>query len=270
MLAKGDREAGRTDAVLLRPVYPLGPVAPIELYSGSISVDSSDPLPGRIVADLAAIFRLRWSVTGAIWPFQPGQVNLGIDPPDFGSTTVPALLNRALGVGLIMNATCGDPDAECDHVVAHFTNLPMIYPAGSGRWRGTGTGWELILESRSDHAEVLDELPGSVFFVVTHLGRLRRVDRSSFKASEAVALEARQVALSFALSRWIAPVAPVGFDVDGKCVWEQWGSWRCSPAYRVLRSFYRALGWRELPSGDDAWTGFLLGGVCWRFSLCPT
>ena len=30
---------------------------------------------------------------------------------------------------------------------------------------------------------------------------------------------------------------------------------------RVLRSFYRALGWPELPSGDDTWTGFLLGGV---------
>jgi catechol 2,3-dioxygenase-like lactoylglutathione lyase family enzyme len=29
----------------------------------------------------------------------------------------------------------------------------------------------------------------------------------------------------------------------------------------VLRSFYRALGWRELASGDDTWTGFLLGGV---------
>ena len=29
----------------------------------------------------------------------------------------------------------------------------------------------------------------------------------------------------------------------------------------VLRSFYRALGWRELPIGDDSWTGFLLGGV---------
>jgi uncharacterized protein len=23
----------------------------------------------------------------------------------------------------------------------------------------------------------------------------------------------------------------------------------------VLRSFYRALGWRELPIGDDSWTG---------------
>jgi uncharacterized protein len=30
---------------------------------------------------------------------------------------------------------------------------------------------------------------------------------------------------------------------------------------RVLRSFYRALGWPELTSSDDSWTGFLLGGV---------
>ena len=29
----------------------------------------------------------------------------------------------------------------------------------------------------------------------------------------------------------------------------------------VLRSFYRRLGWPELPIGDDTWTGFLLGGV---------
>ena len=29
----------------------------------------------------------------------------------------------------------------------------------------------------------------------------------------------------------------------------------------VLRSFYRALGWPELPSGDETWTGFLVDGV---------
>ena len=28
-----------------------------------------------------------------------------------------------------------------------------------------------------------------------------------------------------------------------------------------LRSFYRALGWPELPTGDDTWTAFHLGGV---------
>jgi uncharacterized protein len=29
----------------------------------------------------------------------------------------------------------------------------------------------------------------------------------------------------------------------------------------ILRTFYRGLGWPELPSGDDTWTGFLLNGV---------
>lgn len=29
----------------------------------------------------------------------------------------------------------------------------------------------------------------------------------------------------------------------------------------VLRSFYRSLGWPELPGGDDDWSAFLLGGV---------
>jgi catechol 2,3-dioxygenase-like lactoylglutathione lyase family enzyme len=29
----------------------------------------------------------------------------------------------------------------------------------------------------------------------------------------------------------------------------------------VLRSFYRALGWPELSSGDETWTGFQVGGV---------
>jgi uncharacterized protein len=29
----------------------------------------------------------------------------------------------------------------------------------------------------------------------------------------------------------------------------------------ALRSFYRTLGWPELPNGDNSWTGFLLGGV---------
>jgi hypothetical protein len=32
---------------------------------------------------------------------------------------------------------------------------------------------------------------------------------------------------------------------------------------------HRALGWRELAS-DDAWTGFLLGGVLWALFPCRT
>jgi hypothetical protein len=35
----------------------------------------------------------------------------------------------------------------------------------------------------------------------------------------------------------------------------------------ALRSFYRGLGWPELPASDDAWSAFLLGGVL--FALYP-
>lgn len=29
----------------------------------------------------------------------------------------------------------------------------------------------------------------------------------------------------------------------------------------LLRSFYRSLGWQEVASSDESWTGYLLGGV---------
>ena len=35
----------------------------------------------------------------------------------------------------------------------------------------------------------------------------------------------------------------------------------------ALRSFYRSLGWPELPASDDGWSAFLLGGVL--FALYP-
>jgi hypothetical protein len=66
------------------------------------------------------------------------------------------------------------------------------------------------------------------------------------KAGEAAeALEAWQLALSFALCRWIAPVAPVGLDAKGRRVWEQWASWRCDP---VATDY---LPWWSNADGDD-------------------
>ncbi|MEU7751595.1 VOC family protein [Micromonospora sp. NPDC049171] len=37
----------------------------------------------------------------------------------------------------------------------------------------------------------------------------------------------------------------------------------------VLRSFYRSLGWPELPSSDDDWSAFLLGGVLFALFGLP-
>ena len=232
----------------IRPVYPFEAVgAQIELYSGNISVDGADPQPGLVYVDMAGDLQVRWRLAGSAPEFEPGAaaVELGLMRPDIGWTSFPAQNDSRSGSGVIGNATLGAGDASCDHVVLHLTNLPWIFPFGSGRMVLSGAGWEVVLEGRVDHSAVSEELKRSLFFAVTHAGRLRRADGASFRASEAAeAIEAFQVALSFALGRWIAPVAPVGFDGSGRRVWEQWANWRCSPASGYLP-------WWSTADGDD-------------------
>jgi hypothetical protein len=246
----------------VRPVYPFGdPGAPIELYSGPIVVDSIGPWEGRIFADLAGELQVRWSVTGTEGWVDATDVNLTVEPPDASPNTVRARRYRSSrdseyvrASGEIMGANVGSPDAVCDRVIVHCTNLPRISPAEylvddghywAGRWTCSGAGWRLVLDVRQDHSKVWDALRESLVFVVTHVGELRRADGSSFRASEAAdALTALQTGFSFALARWVAPVAPVGFDVADNRVWEQWASWRCGPAFGYLP-------WWDHADGED-------------------
>jgi hypothetical protein len=218
-------EASGSDPI--QPVYSYGaPGEPIELYSGPIAVDSGDRLRGRIYADLAGDLQVRWTVTDSPQWFNFGYVSLTLEPQGIGLVAVPALLGNRAGAGTITYATLGDDEALCDRMILHFTNLPQM--GTSNRWQGSGAGWDLTLEPRTDHREIFRTLQKSVFFAVTHIGELRRTDGSTFKAGEgAEALEAWKVALAFALGYWVAPVAPVGLDAVGKPVWEQWASWRC-------------------------------------------
>jgi len=230
----------------VRPVYPFGaPGAPIELYSGDISVGSADPLPGRIYVDLAGDLQVRWHVAESTPPFELGDIDLGLQLPDSGPTIVPARIDSAVGAGRVLNVDFGNSTASCDRVVVHFTNLPWVFPWGTGRWQVSGAGWNLVLEGRPDHSNVFDQLRNSVFFAVTHVGELRRASGRSFTPAAAQkALEAFQVALSFALGRYVAPVAPVGFNAAGRRVWEQWALWRCDPVPGYLP-------WWDRNDGED-------------------
>jgi hypothetical protein len=262
------RDAVRTEAPLL-PVYPFSGVGePIELYSGPISVGDADPLPGRVWVDVAGDLQVRWSVSEPEWLFEKRDVDLQLDLPGLGPTSVPARINDATGSGRILDADLGPPGAKCDCVITHFTNLPSVFPWGWGRWQLSGAGWELTLQGRPGHPEIFGKLTNSLFFAVTHVGELRRTDGSSFPSAEANgALEAFQVALSFALGRYVAPIAPVGFDAAGHRVWQQWVKWRCDPVSGYLP-------WWHKNDGEDlqafvklfveAWFNRDLHGVMWH------
>jgi hypothetical protein len=128
-------------------------------------------------------------------------VNLTLEPPDASPNIVRARRNWTSRdseyvrvSGEIMNANVGSPDAVCNRVIVHITNLPRTSPAEylvddghywAGRWTSSGAGWRLVLDVRQDHSKVWDAMRESLVFVVTHVGELRRADGSTFRASEA-------------------------------------------------------------------------------------
>ena len=134
--------------------------------------------------------------------FQSAYVKLGIEAPDVGSTVVPGLLTNSRGGGSIMDANVGSLDALCERVITHFTNLPALFPAF--QWSTSAGGWQLTLWERFDYVDAMHQLnnENKLFFVVTHVGEIRRTDGASFPAAEGAAvIEAWQAALC---SLWLA------------------------------------------------------------------
>jgi hypothetical protein len=99
-------------------------------------VDTIGPWEGRIFADLAGDLQVRWSATAPEGWVDGTYVNLTLEPPDATPNTMRARRNwtsrdneHVRATGEIMNADLGGPDALCDRVIVHFTNLPRISPA---------------------------------------------------------------------------------------------------------------------------------------------
>jgi hypothetical protein len=139
---------------------------------------------------------------------------------------------------------------DLSRVVTHWVNLPMLFPstplAAGERWTVESCGWTFTLDSRPDHSEVVRSAnERDEQFVFTHVGELRRADSWEFTAESAAnVLFGWQLAMSFALGRWVAPALPVGFDGHGRRVWEQWAPWRCD----TMRGYE---SWWDTHTADD-------------------
>jgi hypothetical protein len=258
----------RPDQQPLSPVYPFGSAGEeIELYAGPIRLDTGAYGLGRIFVPLEGELHVRWAASALDFPAVIGDANLSFDHPDFSTSSIPAAVDNSGGAGSINRAELGDTLHPLSYVIAHFANLPWILPASglaearhlwAGRWTATGGGWTVTLDVRPDHTEAMRSVQHTDRSVITHTGRLERSDGGVFTGLEAAdALEGWQLALSFAVGRWVAPVAPVGFDRQGRKKWEQWAAWRSWPARGHL------YWWDHLNAGDlreyvqlfmDAWS----------------
>jgi len=130
---------------------------------------------------------------------------------------------------------------ECDKVIFHVPNFlnshgENIYSISpgypdkytiynrTGRQRLTDGTWEITLDNVFNYKEIEKQIEAHAGFGITHVGKLRRLDGVSFRASEAeMVLNALYWFLSFARGSRCGPMLFVG-SLQGKITWEPWNT----------------------------------------------
>jgi len=123
------------------------------------------------------------------------------------------------------------------HVVNFGARGAVIQDDEGHRWTGRnvleGGGWRVLLDWLGPKAYPRPRKPdGSLGesvleregYEITHVGSLQRLDDASFTAADTrPVLDLLFWLLTFARGRWCGVLLPVGLDVGGERVWEQWG-----------------------------------------------
>ncbi|WP_219419593.1 hypothetical protein [Pseudonocardia nigra] len=236
----------------LSPAYPFpGPGAPIPLHHGALVVGGRS-LPGRIDFRLHPRLDAVWTVEPNRHRLRGGDAHITIEHP-LGTITTTSQ-RRSSTDGSLGPVEIGPADAPLQRVVTHWVNLHALPGTDdindgsstfTGRWSADLDGWAVVLDRRSDHKDVWSRIKTGGTTEVTHVMEIRRSDGSLFTAEEAgPLLDALHLGLSFAVGRWVAPILPVGFDVHGKRVWEQWATPHCTPgAPGALTWWFDQRGW---------------------------
>lgn len=231
----------------LAPRYPFNqPGVPITLYEGQIGGLPGTDVQGRIELSCAPRPSIDWTVHADHWagPFANlRQADLLLHMP-YGDAQLPAAPRGPDG-GWSNGTALGNPNAELTRLTGHWFNLPNLYapirlttstPDGgqrwwTGRWVISPGGWVITFDVRPDHGDIWTDLHKRDVYVMTHVMEVRREDKASFTVSEAqTVISALHVGVSFALGCWVAPMLPVGEDINGAPAWEEWRAYHCDPA----------------------------------------
>ena len=133
----------------------------------------------------------------------------------FGTQSGTVFLPKRSGVIVTPNSS------SIAAVTFHLFNFPDFL---DGRVVLRASGWIVTIAATDRTKELTAGLKAQGGYVITHTGQITRDDEATF-SSEQVSefLNCLHYFLSFALGRWAGVALPVGFDADGKWVFEEWG-----------------------------------------------
>lgn len=161
--------------------------------------------------------------------------------------------------GEILDVALGNGD-DLSYVIFHLTNFVDYFAphaeSPSGRTESRlileSLEWRVIIDSISN--KLINALKDNSGYAITHMGRLERIDGSSFTSQDAEEiLFGLNYFLSFVVGRWVSPALPVGFNSTGKRVWEKWLHYRTGN-YLYVTSWFPKL---EPANISVAFAGFM-------------
>jgi len=168
--------------------------------------------------------------------------------------------------------TVTPPSKDIHTAVFHLFNLPpfhgpddyIIQPSTGSVLCGLvnlrADGWAITIAALENTRDLCGELKRQGTCIVTHMGRIEREDGSAFTSDQLDdILHCMHYFLSFALGRWAGVALPIGFDVTGNRVFEEWGMPIVAPgAWNGTCSWFDDRHAELLP---EVFTGFM---VLWK------
>jgi hypothetical protein len=147
--------------------------------------------------------------------------------------------------GLVFSPTASgmmatQPSDTISTATFHLFNFPdfhgpdaYILRTGEPPWCGyhscgrailKADGWTIVIAATDQTRSLAKELKRGGGYVLTHVGQVTREDERTFSSKELDdILASLHYFLSFALGRWAGLALPVGFDLQGNRVFEEWG-----------------------------------------------
>lgn|GEM_PF-2339839 len=222
----------------------------ITLYDGPLQLkvdeDLSSERPGKIALVIRSGSNLLWGadldeapyVDRRRWRYRSSRPRTSLRLPFHGAMLELETNLSGDGTGFFGSPSTSSDDATMlADFIAHWINLPSL-PHGDvlcreeedgswtewgGRWVLALGAWEATIDERPDLLTALREAKRERLYAVTHTMSVRRSDCREFPARDAQSVRwGLQVAFSFALGRWAAPVLAVGRDAAGKVLWTEW------------------------------------------------
>lgn len=232
----------------------------VVVYVGGISGFRNGARPGRIELTCGVKPGLDWSVElrdDEYWRAEPDFIDL-----ETVDRALPARFKagcRHSDGGWINDVTVGDLDTPIRRMVAQWINLPLSVGYSrlreendgsvrewTGRWAVEVEGWSVIIDRRFNLSAAIAAAEDQSCSVLSHVMEIRRTNNEEFAATDGRdLLECLRVSLSFGFGRKVTPVLPVGYDADGKIVWERWFSPLVDSAMK------NGTGWLYAGSRDD-------------------